>query len=329
MKAAFRGKRVLVTGGAGFIGSHLVEALSAEAPAALGVIDTLFLGTLDNLASSQAAFPELRFYEESVADETAFSQVVADFRPDVCFNLATIPLPASLERPEWSYRENVLIGLHPLALLRQGRIAKLIHFSTSEVYGTAQTPLISESHPRDAQTPYASSKAATDNLIGAYAKSFGTRVLIVRPFNNYGPRQNAKAYAGVIPRTAMRLLRGESALLSGTGKQTRDFIFVRDCVKAVLRLAALPTAYGADYNVGSGSERPIGEIVQAMVAAIAPGRAIEVLPPRAGDVLRHQADTRKLEAKIGPLPQTPFADGLAETIAYYRDLFEKENAREC
>ncbi|RJO66632.1 MAG: NAD-dependent epimerase/dehydratase family protein [Myxococcales bacterium] len=316
--AGFAGRRVLVTGGAGFIGSHLVDRLVEEGPAALGVIDNLFLGKEANLREARRAYPELRFYKESVADEAAFRQVVADFRPDTVFNLATVPLPASLERPRFAFMENMLIGVNTLELLREGAYPRLVHFSTSEVFGSAQAERIDETHPRQPHTPYAASKAANDALVESYQKTFGLRVLVLRPFNNYGPRQNENNYAGVIPRTIRRLLAGEPAEIYGDGAQTRDFLFVNDCVRAVVAASLKDELYGGDYNLGSGAEVGIGWLIRELTRQIRPDIPPLSRPVRPGDVRRHLADGSRLEAAIGKIATTPFEQGLAATVAWYR-----------
>ncbi len=314
----FKGTRILVTGGAGFIGSHLVDGLIEQAPEALGVIDNLFLGKERNLTHARRVFPDLRFFPESVADERALEGVLRDFKPDIVFNLATIPLPASIERPKWSYAENIAIGLNVLEFRRLGLFRHLIHFSTSEVYGSALTPAIAETHPRDSHTPYASSKAANDNLMEAYRKTFGIRTLILRPFNNYGPRQNEASYAGVIPKTIKNLMDGRSALIFGDGRQTRDFIFVKDCVWLTIEAARRDDLYGADYNLGSGREVEIGWLIQEICRLLDRPDHIESRPERPGDVRRHLADMSRLSGKLEMKPMTAFQDGLKRTIDWYK-----------
>ncbi len=321
----FEGKRILVTGGAGFIGSHLVDGLIEQRPEALGVIDNLFLGKERNLNHARQHFPDLKFYPESVADERAFEHVLRDFKPQLVFNLATIPLPTSLERPRWAYAENIAIGLNALEFRRLGLFEHLVHFSTSEVYGSALTDAISEEHPRDSHTPYASSKAANDNLIAAYEKTFGIKTLILRPFNNYGPRQNEGSYAGVIPKTIKALLEGKPALLYGDGEQTRDFIFVKDCVGLTIEAAKRLELYGSDYNLGSGREVKIGCLIREICRQLdQPDNVVEE-PARAGDVRRHMADMSKLYGKLGLKPETDFENGLRQTIDWYRRRLQEDS----
>jgi UDP-glucose 4-epimerase len=321
------GKSVLVTGGAGFIGSHLVDRIAGEAPANLVVVDNLFLGRDRNLDDARRAFPALRFYRGDVSDFAAMDDIMAVEEIDVAFDLAVVPLPTSLERPRWTVDVNVAATTVMCELLRTGRYQTLVHFSSSEVYGTAQSVPMDEDHPLEPSTPYAASKAAGDHVALSYQRAFGLDVAIVRPFNCYGPRQNEGAYAGVIPVVARRALRGEPVTIHGDGSQTRDFTFVSDLVDAAVRVYEVSATRGIVLNVASGREVAISTLVETLLGVLGTDVPVVHDAPRPGDVRRHCGSVDRAAELIGFRPWRALEQGLVETMAWYRELLaEPENS---
>lgn len=314
------GKRVLVTGGAGFIGSHLVDRLVTEDPAGLVVVDSLFLGKEANLDSARQVFPGLRFFCQDASDYHAMAAILTTNRIDVVFDLAVIPLPTSLERPRWTVDTNVAMATAMCELLRTRHFATLIHFSSSEVYGTAQSVPMDEDHPLAPLTPYAASKAAADHVALSYRHTFGVDLAVVRPFNTFGPRQNDTAYAGVIPIVVEQALRGEPVIIHGDGEQTRDFTFVSDVAGAAVDVYAHPATRGQVVNVASGRETTVNELVGKLLDAVGVDAPVVHGPSRPGDVRRHCGSAARARQLIGLRPGRPIDDGLDETVAWYREL---------
>jgi len=314
-----KGKNVLVTGGAGFIGSHLVDLLILEGVRQLTIVDNFFLGTPANLAAASQQKPDLRILQVDASDGHALCEAFAGLKEvDVVFDLAVIPLPTSLEQPQFCFETNVRITSALCELLRESHFGTLVHFSSSEAYGSARTVPMSEDHPLDPLTPYAASKAASDHLVRTYAATFSVDALVVRPFNNYGPRQNDQQYAGIIP-TMLRCAFEERVFtIFGDGLQTRDYIYVTDTARAALDLYKCPQARGRVVNIGSGQEISMLDLKTKIEHIL--GRAIpsEVRDPRPGDVRRHRADITLLKSLIDFKPQVSIDDGLASTIEFYR-----------
>ena len=314
-----RGKHVLVTGGAGFIGSHLVDGLIARGAGALTVVDSFFLGKPENLADARLRQPGVRVEQLDASDIEALRALMRGLPPvDVVFDLAVIPLPTSLERPRWCFETNVGITSALCELLREGHFETLVHFSSSEAYGSARTVPMSEEHPLDPLTPYAASKSAGDHLVRTYAATFGVDALVVRPFNNYGPRQNEKQYAGIVPTLIKSVLEQRPFTLFGDGEQTRDYLYVADTVRAALALYECPEARGQVVNVGSGRELSILDLLASIERIIGEPARLLHAPPRPGDVRRHRADITLLQRLVGFEPEITLDDGLASTIDYYR-----------
>lgn len=313
-----RGKRVIVTGGAGFIGSHLVDLLIEEGAAEVTVLDNFFLGKEANLQVARAAMPGLRVLNVDAADRDALRQAFAKAGPvDVVFDLAVIPLPTSLERPQFCFDTNVRITSELCELLREQRYNTLVHFSSSEAYGSARTVPMSEDHPLDPLTPYAASKAASDHLVRTYAATFNVDALVVRPFNNYGPRQNDQQYAGVIP-TLLRCAQETRVFtIFGDGLQTRDYIYATDTARAALELYNCLEARGRVVNLGSGQEISMLELKTRIESIIGREIPFEHRSPRPGDVRRHLADTTLLRELIDFKPRVSLDEGLRKTVEYY------------
>jgi len=318
-------KSLLVTGGAGFIGSHLVDALIAEGPGQLVVVDDLFLGKEDNLAQARKRFPSLVFLEQDAADLQAMEEICNTYRVEVVFNLAVIPLPKSLEDPKFTVDKNVTIVSTLCELARRGAYESLIHFSSSEAYGTAQMDAMSEKHPTAPLTPYAASKLAGDHVILSCVETFGLDASIVRPFNNYGPRQNEQSYAGVIPKVIQELLTGQRVTVFGDGRQTRDFIFVTDTVKGAVDCYHYPETRGKVINLGSGSETRILDLIRQLVT-ISGGNLenLSFAEERPGDVSRHCADISMAQRLLEFRPRVSLDDGLRQTFDWYNERLEPE-----
>lgn len=311
-------KRILVTGGAGFIGSHLCEAFAGEGPKGLVAVDNLFLGKKINLSAARKLYPGLKFYKVNVADYAKMKKIVVDNKTDVVFNLAVVPLPASLVKPEMVVRENISTVLTLCELARQGYFKTLVHSSSSETYGTAQYVPMDESHPYVPSTPYAASKVAGDQLCLSYAKTYGVDLSILRPFNNYGPRQNEGMYAGIIPIVIKRILCGKPVEIYGDGEQTRDYIFVKDTARAFIKIYGAGSARNKIINIASGKEISVNDLVRYIVRLMGvKGVKIRHIRPRPSDVRRHCGGVKLAKEIIGFKPGVDFEKGLKMTIDWY------------
>lgn len=309
------GKTVLVTGGAGFIGSHLVDRLLADGAAHVVVIDNMFLGSEENLSDAQAT-GKLSFYKDDAEFVTSLDYIFNRHPIDIVFNCATKALNYSFLNPANTFGTNVTVALNLLELQRRGAFQSLCHFSTSEVYGSAVYEPMDEKHPRNPTTTYAAGKAAADLAVESYVRMFGLDAFIVRPFNNYGPRQNHRGLlAGVIPLTAWRILTGGAPEIHGDGKQSRDFIHVRDTVDAVVKLFGVLPA-GESVNISTDNQIAIGELVTRIAAILGYAKDILHKPARQADVLCHNASNQKIRALID-YSLTDFDAGLRETLDWY------------
>lgn len=320
MRNSLTNKSIMVTGGAGFIGSHLVDRLIREKPSNIVVVDNFFLGKESNLLEAKRKYPKLTILYQDAKEYDAMKLIMKDEGIQVVFNLAVVPLPVSFDRPRWVYEENMAIILCLLELIRNHDFNTLVHFSSSEVYGTSVYTPMDESHPLNGTTPYAVSKAAADQLIQSYHRIYNTDDVIIRPFNNFGPRQNEKSYAGVIPLTIKRIMSGESPVIYGDGKQTRDYLFVTDTADAAVRLYNHPQTRGKVINIGSGKEISINTLIELICKYLNCSKPIRHEAPRPADVKRHISNIFLAEDLIDFKPQTSFQDGLKKTVEWYINL---------
>jgi UDP-glucose 4-epimerase len=318
-----KGKHALITGGAGFIGSHLADLLIAKGIGQLSIIDNFFLGTPSNLTQAYQSMPAMQVLHLDASVDNDVRETFSKLDSvNVVFDLAVIPLPTSLVRPQFCFDTNVRITSVLCELLREGCFETLVHFSSSEAYGSARADTMSEDHPLDPLTPYAASKAASDHLVRTYAATFGVDALVVRPFNNYGPRQNDQQYAGVIPTLLKCAFKGDVFTIFGDGKQTRDYIYVTDTVRAALDLYECSQARGKVVNIGSGQEISIIDLKTKIEHILGRPVPIEYHEPRPGDVHRHRADIALLKDLVGFEQQVSIDEGLARTVEFYGLRFE-------
>lgn len=323
---AFRGRRALVTGGAGFIGSHLTGAL-LELGASVSVIDDLSGadGTnLDPLRASAGARGRgsLRVTEASILDDPALADA-ADGAELVFHQAALGSVPRSVERPRDYHDVNVTGTLNVLEAARAAGARRVVFAASSSAYGDAETLPKVETMAPQPLSPYAATKVAGEALMRAWAHSYsdgGTDTACLRYFNIFGSRQNANsAYAAVIAAFAKALLAGEAPVIYGDGTQSRDFTHVHNAVHANLLAAARPgPVRGAVFNVACGERVSVTELAQRMAAALGrPDLAPRYLPERAGDVKHSVAGLGHARAGLGYAPIVGFAGGLAATVGWY------------
>jgi len=321
-------KSVLVTGGAGFIGSHLVDRLILEQPSNLVIVDNLFMGRRNmkygNLNKARINFPRMETYIQDASDPAEMERIIQDNGTQVVFNLAVVPLLASLNHPRWCYSQNVDTTLCLCELAMKRCYDTLIHFSSSEVYGTCQYTPMDESHPFDPTTPYGASKAASDMLVLSYIHTFGIDASIIRPFNQYGPRQSDRSYAGIIPLTIKRILAGEAPMVYGDGEQTRDFTYVGDTIDATMEIYRNTKTRGKVVNIGNGRETSISTLVRLLAQCLGCDKPIVYEDVRTGDVSRHIADIRLAKELIRFKPIVGLEDGLRRTVEWYKDYLNKK-----
>jgi UDP-glucose 4-epimerase len=304
----------LVTGGAGFIGSHLVEALTA-AGRPVRVLDNLDTGLRANLAHVSPA-PEL--LEGDVADPDAVARAMSGV--GTVFHLAALAsVQRSVEAPADSHRVCATGTLTVLDAARRAGVRRLVYAASSSAYGIPPGEVQAEDDPLRPLSPYAAAKLAGEVYAQAFAVTYGLETVRLRFFNVFGPRQRADSpYSGVIALFTAALTAGRQPTVFGDGLQSRDFVFVTDVVQALLRAAEVPGVSGQVFNVGTGQSVTVLDLVAALNRQL--GTAVEPrhAPPRAGDVRHSRADIRRARQALGYQPAVPFEDGLAQTLAWYR-----------
>jgi NAD dependent epimerase/dehydratase len=312
-----RGRQVLVTGADGFIGSHLAEMLVVEGARVRALAQYNALNDWGWLEDT-TCLERIEVVTGDIRDPAFARQLVAGC--EVVFHLAAlIAIPYSYVAPDSYVATNATGTLNLLQAARQAGVARFLHTSTSEVYGTAQYVPIDEKHPLQAQSPYSATKIAADALAYSFFAAFALPVTIVRPFNTYGPRQSARA---VIPTIATQILAGRTELRLGALSPTRDFNYVEDTCRGFLALAGCPAAVGETVNLGSGTEISIGDtaaLVQELLGSSLPVvTENERMRPQASEVERLCCDNGKMARLTGYKPRIGLRDGLARTIDWLK-----------
>jgi UDP-glucose 4-epimerase len=327
---SYRGRRVLVTGADGFIGSHLAEALVREnaevtALALYNAFDRY--GWLDEVDGEVRS--SMTLVRGDIRDGVAMHRLAEGH--DVVFHLAAlIGIPYSYDSAQSYIDVNVTGTLNILEAARAHEVGRIVHTSTSEVYGTAKTQPIPETHPLVAQSPYAASKIAADKLAESYALAFDLPVAILRPFNTYGPRQSERA---VIPTVIRQALDPTCDAISvGDVTPTRDFNYIADTVAAFLAVGEADSLdYGRAYNTGTGTAVSVGAMIELVRAATGTNKPVSREPtrvrPENSEVRALLSDSRALRAATGWSPKVDLKSGLNTTVAWWRDRFAQGKVR--
>ena len=302
--------RILVTGGAGFIGSHVVDGFRAHGDE-VAVLDDLSTGNRANIPDG------VRLYQRDIRDPQ-LDDVFADFKPEVVdHHAAQANVPSSVHDPVNDASINVLGTLNLLRVSAQQGVRKFIYISSGgAMYGEPDEVPVKESAPPRPLSPYGASKQAMEAWLGVYNRTFGLDFTVLRYANIYGPRQSIREEGAVVAVFATRMAADEPVTIDGTGEQTRDFVYVGDCVTA--NLAALERGSGGSFNVGTGRETSIREIFDVMAEVSGYSRQPNFGPARTGDVMRIVLDPSLALRELRWRAAMPLHEGLARTYAYFR-----------
>jgi NAD dependent epimerase/dehydratase len=314
-----RGKKVLVTGADGFIGSHLTESLldrGCDLRAFVYYNSFNSWGWLDTLPPEKTR--ALDVFAGDIRDPNGVTKAMEGC--DVVFHLAAlIAIPFSYHSPDSYVDTNIKGTLNVLQAARRFGTQRVVVTSTSEVYGTAQYAPIDERHPFQGQSPYSATKIGADRLAESFYRSFETPVIIARPFNTYGPRQSARA---VIPTVITQLLSGATSLRLGSLSPTRDFNFVADTVDGFIALAECDAAIGEEVNIATGVEHTIGDVANFLISELNPAATIvtdeQRLRPDASEVFRLMGCNEKITTLTEWYPRHDLHAGLKETVDWFR-----------
>ncbi|NPA92005.1 MAG: NAD-dependent epimerase/dehydratase family protein [Chloroflexi bacterium] len=304
--------RILVTGGAGFIGSHVVDAYIDEGHDVV-VVDNLHTGKRANVN------PKARFYHVDIRDVNALKRVFEEERPEVISHQAALAnVRESMEKPAEYAEVNVIGSLHLLELARAHGVRKVIYASTGgAVYGEPEFLPVTEDHPIRPLDNYGASKHAVEHFLFLYKHNYGLDYTILRYPNVYGPRQDPLGEAGVIAIFTGRMLKGMECIINGSGEQQRDFLYVGDVARA--NVLALDRGSGGIYNLGWGKGVDINSLFRALAEVVGYDKPPVYGPPKLGEVFRVYLDASKARAELGWEPTVPLEEGLALTVAYFRN----------
>ena len=312
----FRGRSVLVTGGAGFIGSHLVDALGGLG-AHVRVLDDFSSGRPENLAAA-AGRPQI--VEGDVCDDAALDLAIPGV--DVVIHMAARCVRLSLFDPDDVHRVNSQGTLRVLQAARRHGVRRVVYISSSEVYGSGVHVPMSEDHPLQPTTIYGATKLAGELYVQTLARSFDLPAVVVRPFNTYGPRAHFKGvYGEVIPRFTVRLLNGRAPVIFGDGLQTRDFTYVSDTVRGILAAASVPDARGQIFNIARGEEVTVQRLAELLAKHTNSDLHPEFSEPRPADVRRHWANVACARVQLAFQANIDIDEGLARYVAWFQERY--------
>lgn len=319
-RKSLKGRNILLIGGSGFIGSHLAERLIKKKINKLVVIDNLSVGKKENL---NKILNRIIFLRKDAENYKFLENIIKKHNIDYVFNLATLALPFSFKLPRKTFEVNIKIVLNLLELLKKKKFSSLCHFSTSEVYGTSVYKPMDENHPTNPTTTYAAGKLAADKAVISYNKMFDIDAFIVRPFNNYGPRQPILiSEIGVIPKTIKRIYLNKSPIIYGDGKQERDFIFVKDTVNYVVD-AFTKVPPGDEINICNNSPISIKRLIEIIKNITKTNKKIFYKKKRKADVFSHHGNNQKLK-KLIKLKKNNFKKNMIDTINFYIKYLKKQ-----
>ena len=324
---ASQSKTILITGGAGFIGSNVLAYFFKKYPDyRYIVLDAMtYAGDMRNIPEDIQKSPKFTFVKGDVRDKKVVNDLVA--KADYVIHFAAETHVTRSIAEGMSFFETNVLGTERVASAvhhHRGNIERFIYISTSEVYGTAESEFINERHPLNPRSPYAASKVGADRLVYAYHVSYNIPSVIIRPFNLFGPRQHPEK---VIPRFITSRILGEPLTIHGTGESQRDFTYVDDVARAIdlVLHARAEKVVGEVFNVGSGrgiAIRYIADLVLKMIGHAATdkgGSQMVATSDRPGQVSRHAADFRKIKTVLGWQPTTTFEDGMKKVVDWYRE----------
>ena len=319
------GSLCLVTGGAGFIGSHLAREL-VQSGCRVRVLDNLSTGTLDNLEPIQS---EVEFHDGDVADPDAVQAAVEGV--EVIFHQAALAsVPLSVENPLATHDACVTGTVNILDAARRAGVRRVVYAGSSSAYGNSPELLKSESHLPEVLSPYAAAKLAGELYCQSFAASYDLEVVRLRYFNVFGPRQDPKSpYSAVIPLFASALVEGRTPRIYGTGEQSRDFVYVGNVVTANLLAASVPGVSGNVYNVASGMSISVLDLLHKICGILGKPFQPEFHPPRLGDVLHSWAEISAIKQDLGYEAVVGLDEGLAHTLAYYAEAENQPVSENC
>lgn len=308
---------ILVTGGAGFIGSHLCDQLLSNGHKVVAV-DNLINGKLRNIEQAQRN-PDFSFIQEDILNASKMIELTKGV--DVIFHLACLGVRHSIHSPRENHLVNAEGSLNMLEAARANHVKHFYYISTSEIYGDVKTFPINEFAVPLPKTVYGSSKLAGENYAYSYFQCYQLPVTVLRIFNNYGPRAHYEGDAGeVIPRSIVNMLYGKNPIIFGDGSVTRDFFFVKDTAKVLSELINIKGLAGEIINIGTGEEITMKHLMEQLITLVNNGNHIEYLDDRPADVPRLWVDNAKFKTITGFKSAVSFELGLTETINYYKDL---------
>jgi UDP-glucose 4-epimerase len=308
---------ILVTGGAGFIGSHLCDQLLSNGHKVVAV-DNLINGKLRNIEQAQRN-PDFSFIQEDILNASKMIELTKGV--DVIFHLACLGVRHSIHSPRENHLVNAEGSLNMLEAARANHVKHFYYISTSEIYGDVKTFPINEFAVPLPKTVYGSSKLAGENYAYSYFQCYQLPVTVLRIFNNYGPRAHYEGDAGeVIPRSIVNMLYGKNPIIFGDGSVTRDFFFVKDTAKVLSELINIKGLAGEIINIGTGEEITMKHLMEQLITLVNNGNRIEYLDDRPADVPRLWVNNAKFKTITGFKSAVSFEQGLTETINYYKDL---------
>ena len=311
------GAKILVTGGAGFIGSELVRQL-ATAGASITVVDNLVNGKSENL--TEVIGNQVSLEVADIRDLSAMGEFLGGM--DIIYHLACLGVRQSIHDPKENHEVNASATLQLLELSRKLKVGRFVYVSTSEVYGTARYMPMTEQHPTMPHTIYGGSKLAGECYARAFFDTYEYGTVVVRPFNAFGPRSHHEGDSGeVIPKFMLRAMAGRPMIVFGNGKQTRDFTFVGDTARGIFLAGIKEKALGQTINLGQGKEITVRDLADK-IRTVTDNADAEIVfdEPRPGDVLRLFADSTKAKELLGFAPEINLEEGLEKLYKWYGSL---------